>query len=99
MFTRAGGHKPDCVVTDVRMGGLLPIEAAALAGGVGGLFGSILAKWVGDHHAQHLQEQLDHGGLLLWVRTRSAEHEQRASRILSKHSGQDVHVHTLTVPR
>jgi hypothetical protein len=77
----------------------LVIAAAALAGGVGGLFGSLLAKWVGDHHAQHLQEQLDHGGLLLWVRTRSAEHEQRASRILSGHSGRDVHVHTLPIPK
>jgi hypothetical protein len=77
----------------------LVIAAAALAGGVGGLFGSLLAKWVGDHHAQYLQEQLDHGGLLLWVRTRTAEHEQRATRILSGHSGRDVHVHALPIPR
>jgi hypothetical protein len=77
----------------------LVIAAAALAGGVGGLFGSLLAKSVGDHHARYLQEQLDHGGLLLWVRTRTAEHEQRATRILSGHSGRDVHVHTLPIPR
>jgi hypothetical protein len=76
----------------------LVIAAAALAGGVGGLFGSLLAKWVGDHHAHHLQEQLDHGGLLLWVRTWDAEREKRASEILSRHSGRDVHVHTLPVP-
>jgi len=76
----------------------LVIAAAALAGGVGGLFGAILAKWVGDHHAYHLQEQLDHGGLLLWVRTWDADDEERASEILSRHSGRDVHVHTLPVP-
>jgi len=76
----------------------LVIAAAALAGGIGGLFGSILAKWVGDHHAHHLQEQLDHGGLLLWVRAWNAEDEKRASEILAKHSGRDVHVHTLPVP-
>jgi len=76
----------------------LAIAAAALAGGIGGLFGSLLAKWVGDHHAQHLQEQLDHGGLLLWVRTWDAEDEKRASKILSRHSGRDVHIHTLPVP-
>jgi hypothetical protein len=69
------------------------ITAAAAAGGTGGLVGSILAKWVSDHHARYLQEQLDHGGLLLWVRTRDPEHEQRAVDILSKHSGHDVHVH------
>lgn len=76
----------------------LVIAAAALAGGVGGLFGAILAKWVGEHHAHHLQEQLDHGGLLLWVRTWDADDEKRASEILSRHSGRDVHVHTLPVP-
>jgi len=52
-----------------------------------------LAKWVSDHHAHYLQEQIDHGGLLLWVRTRDSEHEKRAVDILSKHSGRDVHVH------
>lgn len=71
------------------------IGAAALAGGAGSLIGSILAKLVGDHHAHHLQEQLDHGGLLLWVRTRDKDHEQRATQILSKHSGKDVHIHTI----
>jgi len=38
------------------------ITAAVLAGGAGGLIGSILAKWVGDHHAHYLQEQMDRGG-------------------------------------
>jgi hypothetical protein len=73
------------------------IAATALAGGVGSLIGAMLAKWVGDHHAQYLQEQLDHGGLLLWVRTWDAEDEKRAVEILSKHSGRDVHIHTLPV--
>lgn len=76
----------------------LVIAAAALAGGVGGLLGSLLAKWVGDHHAHYLQEQLDHGGLLLWVRAWNPDDEKRASEILSKHSGRDVHVHILPIP-
>jgi hypothetical protein len=71
------------------------IIAAVLAGGAGGLIGSILAKWVGDHHAHYLQEQMDRGGLLLWVRTWDAEDEKRAVEILRKHSGGDVHVHAL----
>ena len=37
----------------------LVVAAAALAGGVGSLLGAILAKWVGDSHANYLQEQLD----------------------------------------
>ena len=71
------------------------IAAAAVAGGAGGLIGSILAKWVGDRQAQYLQEQLNHGGLLLWVRTWDAGDEKRAVEILAKHSGRDVHVHAL----
>jgi hypothetical protein len=76
----------------------LVIAAAALGGGVGGLFGAIMGKWVGDHQAHYLQEQLDHGGLLLWVRTWDAGDEKRAVELLYRHSGRDVHVHTLPVP-
>jgi len=81
----------------VASGGTLAaaIAGAALAGGTGGLIGSILAKWVGDHHAHYLQQQMEHGGLLLWVRTRDAQHEKRATGILAKHSGHDVHIHAL----
>jgi hypothetical protein len=71
------------------------IVATALTGGTGGLIGSVLAKWVGDHHAQHLQEQINRGGLLLWVRAWNVEGEKRAAAILKKHSGREVHVHAL----
>jgi len=78
-------------------GGTLPaiITAAAFGAGAGGLIGTILAQLLGDHHSRHLQEQLEHGGLLLWVRARDAENEKRAIEILAKHSGRDVHVHAL----
>jgi hypothetical protein len=81
----------------VASGGTLAatIAAAALAAGAGGLIGSVLAKWVGDRHAHYLQEQLDRGGLLLWVRTWDAEDETRAVEILRKHSASDAHVHAL----
>lgn len=81
----------------VASGGTLAtaIVAAVLAGSTGGVIGAFLAKWVGDHHARYLQQELDHGGLLLWVRTRDAEDEKRAVAILGKHSGSDVHVHAL----
>lgn len=81
----------------VASGGTLAatIAAAVLAGGTGGLVGSVLAKWMDDHHARFIQEQVDRGGLLLWVFLRDAEHEKRALAILAKHSGRDVHVHTL----
>lgn len=72
------------------------IVAATLAGGAGGVIGALLAKWLGDNHAQYLRTQVDHGGLLLWVRTRDAEAEDRAVNVLTRHSSRDVHVHTLS---
>lgn len=79
----------------VATGGALAatIAAAALAGGAGGLIGSALADWVGHHHAHYLQEQIEHGGLLLWVRTWDGDDEKRALAILRRHAGDDVHVH------
>jgi hypothetical protein len=74
---------------------LAAIVAATLFGGAGGLVGMLLAKWLGHSHAHYLQTQIDHGGLLLWVKTRDAEAEQRAAGILRRHSSHDVHVHTL----
>jgi hypothetical protein len=67
--------------------------AAALGGGLGGLIGAGLAQLVGDKHEERLRDQLNHGGLLLWVRVWGAEDEKRAFEILSRHSGRDVHVH------
>ena len=71
------------------------ITALVLAGGSGGLLGSLLAKWLGDHHAEYLQKQIDRGGLLLWVRTSDSARERRAVEILKRHSGAEVHVHAL----
>jgi outer membrane lipoprotein SlyB len=70
--------------------------AAAMVGSAGGLAGSALAKLIDWHHADYLQRQLDKGGLVLWVHVRDPEHEQRATVILERHSGEDVHVHDLS---
>jgi len=81
----------------VASGGTLAaaVAAAAIAGGGGGLIGGWLARFLGRDHAQALQEQLDRGGLLLWVRVRDQAHEERAIEILSRNGAQDVHVHEL----
>ena len=71
------------------------IVAATFVGGAGAIVGALLAKWLGDNFAQYLQTQVDHGGLLLWVRTRDTKAEERATDILKRHSSRDVHVHTL----
>jgi hypothetical protein len=75
---------------------VVAVIAAALVGGTGGIVGALLAKWLGDNHARYLRTQVDHGGLLLWVRTRDAKAEDRAADVLKKHSSRDVHVHTFS---
>jgi hypothetical protein len=84
----------------VASGGTLAavIAAAAVAGGAGGLIGTALATIVGDAHANSIQKQLDHGSLLLWVRTRDKAHEAKAVDVLSRHGAHDVHVHELPAP-
>lgn len=85
----------------VASGGTLAaaIAAAAVAGGGGGLIGGLAARYLGRDHARDLQQQLDRGGLLLWVHARDSVHEQRAVEILRKHSAGDVHVHDLPASR
>jgi hypothetical protein len=71
------------------------IGAAALAGGTGAAIGAVLGKFLGKDHADTLQDQIDRGGLLLWVRTRDTAHESSAKAILAKHGATGVHVHTI----
>jgi hypothetical protein len=72
--------------------------AGAVAGGGGGLIGAALARFLEHRHANRVQIQLEHGGLLLWVRTPAPEDERRATDILHAHGADDVHVHDLPAP-
>lgn len=81
-------------------GSVLAIVAVAVvSGGLGGSFGSWLAARVGREHADRFAEHLERGGLLLWVRTRDEKHQALAVAILRRHSGADVHIHTLPARR
>lgn len=81
----------------VASGGTLAaaIAAAAIAGGGSGLLGGWAAQHLGGDRAETLQQQLDRGGLLLWVRVRDAAHEKRAVDILTRAGARDIHVHDL----
>jgi len=81
----------------VASGGTLAaaLIGAAIAGGTGGLIGVVLSRFIEQHHAHEIQKHLDHGGLLLWVRTIDEEHEKRACEILRRAGAEDVHVHDL----
>lgn len=81
----------------VASGGTLAaaIAAAAVAGGSGGVLGTLAARWLGRDRAREIQGQIDRGGLLLWVRVRDPAHEERAVAVLNRHAADDVHVHDL----
>lgn len=74
------------------------IAVAAVAGGAGAAVGTTLAMLVGRVHANHIDQHLLRGGLLLWVRTHDGEHEKKALEILSRHGGEDVHLHAMEPP-
>lgn len=71
------------------------IVAATVAGGSGGVVGSLAARMLGRERERDLRAKLEKGGLLLWVRIRDAEHEQRALDILQRNKADDVHVHDI----
>jgi hypothetical protein len=79
----------------VMAGGALAtiLIAAVVAGGAGTLLGSILARLVGQHHADNLNEHIESGGLLLWVQAWEPEDEPLAISILRKYGGIDIHSH------
>ncbi len=72
------------------------IVTAAVIGGVGGgSIGAILAKLLGDRYTQNIQEQIERGGLLLWVRTPDKEREDLAMKIMRSCGAHDVHIHEI----
>lgn len=70
----------------------LPMLVAA-GGGIG--IGAVLGRIIHQHHATRLQEQLERGGLLLWVNVRTPAEERKATDILQAHNGRDVHAHDI----
>lgn len=69
------------------------IAAIAIGGSPTAVIGTLLARRVGKHHKDYYANQIQHGGILLWVRTWDKQKEELAVKILKGHSGHDVHVH------
>jgi hypothetical protein len=72
------------------------IAAIAIGGGPSAVIGTLLARRIGKQHKEYYADQIRHGGILMWVRTRDKEHEELAVNIMKGHSGRDVHVHGWT---
>jgi outer membrane lipoprotein SlyB len=72
------------------------IISAAVIGGIGGgTLGAILTKLLGDRYNRHLEEQVEKGGLLLWVRTPDKDREELAMRTLIANNAYNVSVHEI----
>lgn len=69
------------------------IAAIAVVGVPAAIIGTLLAGRIGKHHQDYYATQIEHGGILLWVRVRDKEREELAVKIMKAHSGRDVHVH------
>jgi hypothetical protein len=75
------------------------VAAAVTGAAVGGAaLSTILARWIDQTHANHIQEQLEHGGLLLWVNASTPEKQETAIRLLNEHKATDVHLHDFAEP-
>jgi hypothetical protein len=75
-------------------GGVIAAIIAGLgAATLGGGFGAAAALVIGKHHADHLEEQLQQGGLLLWVRVSGAADEKAKLDLLRSVGGKHVHGH------
>ncbi len=70
------------------------IAAIAIGGSPAAVIGTLLARRVGKHHKDYYAHQIEHGGILLWVRVRDKEREELAVKIMQGQSGRDVHVHS-----
>ena len=84
--------------------GTVVASAGAVAVAIGGtavtgaLIGNVLARWMDKRHAAWLEEQLERGGILLWVRTPDESRERQALAILSRHAAHDIHIHEIPEP-
>lgn len=71
------------------------LAGAAIVGGAGGIIGAALSTVIGRHHEKYIKDQLERGGLLLWVRTENPAREKLACEILRRDAGGHVHGHDI----
>lgn len=70
------------------------IAAIAIGGSPATVIGTLLARRAGQKHRDYYSNQIEHGGILLWVRVRDEDKQNVAVEIMKGHSGRDVHVHS-----
>ena len=87
-FVGTSGVAGAMVASSAVLGGAL---LAAIGGIVGvGIVGALVATMIHQSDAEYLQQQVDEGHILLFVRIADSSREQQAMNILTRHSGVDV---------
>ena len=87
-------------VTIVTGGAAAVALAAAAAAGVGtAAVTEAVGRKAGKGEHDHLREQIENGGIILWVKVRDAATEAKAADILTRNGATDVHAHDMPKPR
>jgi len=82
-------------------GGWAPAIAAAVvaAGVVGGVGTLLIARYLRRERSRGLEPHMAARGLILWVRVRSGESEDKAQEILLAHGAKAVRVHEIEIEK
>ena len=88
-------------MTIVATGGTfaLALAGAAAAGTLSGTLGAAIANAIGKKHSDEIEDALQSGGIVLWVRVRTPELEERALEILRRHGAEGVRVHEIEIDK
>lgn len=69
---------------------------AILIGGLAGAFiAAIVVNRMRELRNNHIRQQINHGGMVMWVRTPDKEREELACNILTRHGATHVRVHDM----
>ena len=68
-----------------------------IAAGSGVAIGAVLNRLIHHHYPELLTEQIQRGGLLLWVNVQNKREELEAIKVLKAHHVHHVHAHSLTI--
>ena len=73
--------------------------AAVVIAAAGGIGASVITRFLERQQLEELVAAALTGGLILWVRVRSLEREERAVRILREHGGEAVRLHEVDIEK
>ncbi len=91
IFTGATTAMGIAVVSAGIFGGALMVAATGAAAVVG--LGALIGSLIHQSDAEYLEEQVDEGHLLLFVRVNNSEEEKRALSILADHAGYNPRIY------